>query len=488
MLDINASVIFTFVLYLVIILGIGVYAWLKTQNASDYFLGGRNLSPFVAALSAGASDMSGWVLLGLPGAAYLSGMDNIWIALGLLVGVFLNWSLCAKRLRIASQELGDAVTLPTYLQRRFNDDGKALRAVASMAILLFFLFYVCAGLIGGGKLFEAVFGLDYHLAVVVGAAIVIFYTLFGGFLAVSWTDVFQGLLMSAALLMVPIAVINNVGGSEAFWQSIDSVNPNLLDPFTDKNGEPLSLIAMVSLLGWGLGYFGQPHILARFKAIKSPDAIASATLIAVVWTLSIFIGAILIGLAGNVQFEQALTDSETIFMALVSTLFHPVIAGILLAAILAAIMSTIDSQLLVCSSALAEDLYPLISKAKPSPERRLAVGRYAVAGISIFAILLAMDKDSKVLDVVSYAWAGLGASLGPAMLLSLYWRAMTKQGALAGVIVGGLTVLVWAQFKPQLWGLYELIPGFFLSAVAIIVVSLLSRDKDDHKIDLSSNY
>lgn len=481
MLAINSAVIFTFLLYLAVILGIGLYAWKKTQNASDYFLGGRNLSPFVAAISAGASDMSGWVLLGLPGAAYLSGLDNLWIALGLLIGVAANWLLCAKPLRQASQEL-DVVTLPTYLQRRFDDPGIALRSISSVFILLFFLFYVCAGLIGGGKLFEAVFGLDYYWAVILGTAIVIFYTLFGGFLAVSWTDVFQGLLMSAALLLVPIAVINNVGGTDAFFDRIDQINPAMLDPFTDKDGQALSIITVISLLGWGLGYFGQPHILARFKAIKSIDQVGTATSIALVWTFFIFVGAILIGLAGNVQFAEPVADSETIFMALVSAIFHPFIAGILLAAILAAIMSTVDSQLLVCSSALAEDLYPAIHKGELSPEKRLQIGRYAVGGLSVLALLMAMDKDSKVLDVVSYAWAGLGASLGPAILLSLYWKNMTRQGAFAGVLVGGIVVIVWAQFKTDLWGLYELIPGFFLSAAAIVIVSKLTGASENQAL------
>ncbi|MCV6625574.1 MAG: sodium/proline symporter PutP [Cellvibrionaceae bacterium] len=474
MLAFNSAVISTFLLYLLIILGIGYYAWRRTQNAGDYFLGGRQLSPFVAALSAGASDMSGWVLLGLPGAAYLSGLDNLWIALGLLLGVAANWLFCAKPLRRASEQL-DVVTVPAYLQQRFGGTGVALPSIASVFILLFFLFYVAAGLIGGGKLFEAVFGLDYYLAVLVGTGIVILYTLFGGFLAVSWTDVFQGLLMSAALLLVPVVVMQNSGGAEPFFAKLDAINPALLDPLTDKDGNALSVIAIISLLGWGLGYFGQPHILARFKAIKSAEQVGNATIIALAWTFFIFVGAILIGLAGKVQFASELADSEKVFMALVNALFHPLIAGILLAAILAAIMSTIDSQLLVCSSALAEDLYPLIHKGELSGERRLQIGRYAVGAIALLAVLLAMDKNSKVLDVVSYAWAGLGASLGPAILISLYWQKMSRAGALAGVITGGLTVIIWARYKTELWGLYELIPGFILSALAIVLVSRLGN-------------
>ncbi len=479
MLDVNASIIAAFSFYLLIILGIGLYAWHRTQNANDYFLGGRKLSPFVAAFSAGASDMSGWVMLGLPGYAYLAGIEAGWMSIGLCIGVALNWLFCAKRLRIYSMALGDAVTIPTYLQRRFADNSHWLKTVTAFFIVLFFLFYIGAGLIGGAKLFQSVFGLPYTIAVLSGAAIIVFYTLFGGFLAVCWTDVFQALLMTLGLILVPTLVINLSGGIGDYLEKVNTINPALLDMLSDKTGQPLSIIAIVSLMGWGLAYFGQPHILARFKAIRSKNAVAGAAAIGISWSVIVYITAVLVGLSGIVFIAEPLADSEKVFLVLTNLIFHPVIAGILLSAILAAIMSTVDSQLLVCSSALAEDLYPLISKKQLSSEQQLNIGRYAVAIIAIISTVIALDPNSKVLDVVSYAWGGLGAALGPAMLLSLYWPRMTKQAALAGVLVGGLTVIIWKEISGGIFELYELVPGFFLSALAIIVVSLATKKPDN---------
>jgi len=462
----------TFLAYLLIVLGIGFAAWRRTRNASDYFLGGRRLSPAVAALSAGASDMSGWVLLGLPGAAYASGLEAGWIALGLCLGVGLNWWLTASRLRVYSQQLGDAVTLPVYLQRRFADEGVLLRVLATGFILLFFLFYVASGLIGGGKLFVATFGVPYHGAVLLGAGAIIVYTVFGGFLAVSWTDVFQAALMSAALLAVPLAVMIDAGSVGGFAERVRAIDPNLLDPLRGSSGEPLGLLAIVSLLGWGLAYFGQPHILACFKAIGSHHDVPRAAAVGLAWAVFIYVAAVAVGLSGLVLLGENLGDAEHVFMALVRALFHPLVAGILLAAILAAIMSTVDSQLLVSSSALAEDLYPLLAREALNPVERMRLGRVAVVVLAVAATGLAMDEDSKVLDVVAYAWAGLGAALGPAVLVSLYWPRMNRQGALAGVVTGGLTVIVWRQLEGGLFALYELVPGFLLAVAAIVAVSL----------------
>ena len=481
MAEMSTSINITFFVYLAGVMAIGIYAWIQTKNASDYFLGGRSLSPGVAAISAGASDMSGWVLLGLPGFAYLSGLEAAWISVGLCTGVALNWWLSAKRLRVYSVQLADAVTVPAYLQRRFNDPAPWLKIFSATFILLFFLFYVASGLIGGGKLFVAVFDMDYQYAVIAGAVIVVLYTLFGGFLAVSWTDVFQALLMTLALVVVPIVVITDAGGFSETVAKVEAINPQFLDMFTDNTGAPLTLIAILSSLGWGLAYFGQPHILARFKAIRSPSDVKAAAIIGVSWSVFIYLAAIAVGLAGAVYLSTPLEDSEKVFMSLVAVLFNPVIAGILLAAILAAIMSTVDSQLLVCSAALAEDLYPLVVKESPSAERRLKVGRIAVGGLAIVAMMFAMDPDSKVLDVVSYAWGGLGASLGPAILLSLYWPRMNRHGALAGVLVGGITVIVWSQISGGWFDLYELVPGFFLSVIAIFGVSLLTA-KPEQKV------
>ena len=478
MSELSMSTVVAFLAYVAIVLSIGFYAYLKTKNATDYFLGGRELSPAVSAISAGASDMSGWVLLGLPGYAYLAGLEAAWISLGLVLGVAANWGLMAKRLRLYSEQLDDAVTLPTYLQRRFADNTPWLKSIASLSILLFFLFYVGSGLIAGGKLFNEVFGFDYHIAVFVSVALILFYTLFGGFLAVSWTDVFQGLLMLLALVCVPVLVISQTGGLDEFTAKINLKNPQLLDAFTDINGNALGWMAIISAMGWGLGYFGQPHILARFMAICSASETGQAASIGVIWAFLCYLLAILVGLSGLAYLPEVIADSEKVFIALTGLIFHPLIAGILLAAILAAIMSTVDSQLLVCSSSLAEDLYPLVSKKSLSPEQRLQVGRVAVVVLALMATLLAMNPDSKVLDVVSYAWAGLGASLGPAILISLYWRKMTARGALAGVFVGGATVIIWPQFEGGIFELYSLVPGFGISALAVVVGSLIDNSED----------
>lgn len=474
MTELSAPTIIAFCIYVGIVLAIGIYAYLSTKSATDYFLGGRNLAPAVSAISAGASDMSGWVLLGLPGYAYVAGLEAFWITLGLTIGVAANWMLMAKRLRIYTVILDDAVTIPAYLQRRFGDAKPWLKIIASVSILLFFLFYVGSGLIAGGKLFNAVFGLDYVVAVLTGVVLILFYTLFGGFLAVSWTDVFQGLLMLAALIAVPVVVVSVAGGLGGFGDQVRAINPELLDIFTNASGESLSTLQIISLLGWGFGYFGLPHVLARFKAIRSADDVGVATVIGVSWSFIGYLMAILVGLCGVVYLANPLVDSERVFIELTSVIFHPLVAGVLLAAILAAIMSTVDSQLLVCSSTLAEDLYPMLAEQPLTQEMRLKIGRIAVVAMALMATVLAMKPDSKVLDVVSYAWAGLGASLGPSILLSLYWRSMTAAGALAGVVTGGATVIIWESLSGGLFELYSLVPGFLLSLIAIAVVSSIS--------------
>ena len=465
----------TFVAYLALILAIGVYAYRRTKDASDYFLGGRSLPPAVAALSAGASDMSGWLLLGLPGAAYATGLSSGWIAIGLFTGIVLSWTTMAKRLRIYTYALDDSLTVPAYLHRRFNLTTPWLRTICAFFILLFFLFYVASGLIAGGKLFETVFGWNYQWAVVIGAVAVISYTLFGGFLAVSWTDVFQGLLMSLALVIVPVMVMSDEGGLGSAWSTMRVEHPELMHWMTDNTGTALSVVAVLSSLAWGLGYFGQPHILARFKALRHPDDMPVAASVAAVWSLAGFLGAMCVGLFGHLELTQTLPDGERIFMALVESLFHPLVAGILLAAILSAIMSTADSQLLVSSAALAEDIYHVWFGKQATSESIVKVGRWAVVALSLIAVGVAMDPGSKVLDVVAYAWAGLGAAFGPTILISLYWSRMTGAGAIAGVLVGGITVVVWKQLSGGIFDIYELLPGFVLSAAAIVLVSAVTH-------------
>lgn len=467
----SVGISITFLAYILLMLGIGYVAWKRTSNLSDYILGGRSLGPLPSAISAGASDMSGWLLLGLPGYAYAAGYEAIWIAVGLLAGTWLNWLFVASRLRTYSLSAGDSLTLPSFFENRFNDTSRVLRVICAFFILLFFLFYTSSGLVAGGKLFETVFGLDYTVAVIVGTIAVVSYTFFGGFLAVTWTDVIQGLLMFAALLLVPIMAINADGGWAATSAAMEAKNPEFMDAFTSTDGTALGVLSILSLLGWGLGYFGQPHILARFKAIRSEDDVPAARRIAVIWSGLGLFGALLCGFAAIGYFETPLDDGERAFMLLVDALFHPVIAGVLLAAILAAIMSTADSQLLVSSSALAEDFYKALFRKEASQEELVWVGRFAVVGIAIVACILGLNPDSKVLELVSYAWAGFGAAFGPALILSLFWRNMTRNGAIAGIVVGGATVVIWGNMSGGLLDLYEIIPGFILATVAIVLVS-----------------
>lgn len=469
----------TFILYLTLMLVIGALAYRRTQNLSDYVLGGRSLGTLPSALSAGASDMSGWLLMGLPGYAMAAGYGAFWLAGGLLVGTWLNWLLVAQRLRVYSHRADDALTLPAFFEKRFEDTSHSLRVVSAIFVLVFFLFYTSSGLVAGGKLFETVFGFDYTLAVLLGAAAVISYTLFGGFLAVAWTDVVQGLLMVSALIMVPLFAIGEIGGVGATLAAVEAKNPELLNMFTDAKGETITLIGTLSLVGWGLGYFGQPHILARFKGIKSKDHVPGARRIAVLWSGISMGGACLIGLSAIGYLPEALGDNETVFMVMVDALFHPAVAGILLAAILAAVMSTADSQLLVSSSALAEDFYKALFNQEASQKQLVLVGRVAVIVIAIVATLLAMDKDSKVLELVSYAWAGFGAAFGPALILSLYWKNMTKTGAMAGIVTGGVTVVVWKQLSGGLFDLYEIIPGITFAVIAIVLISKITKAPSD---------
>nr|WP_244343869.1 MULTISPECIES: sodium/proline symporter PutP [unclassified Vibrio] len=480
MIENSFAITTTFIAYLIMMLAIGVIAYKRTANSTDYFLGGRSLGPWPAALSAGASDMSGWLLLGLPGYAYAAGFEAFWLAGGLLVGTWANWLISAKRLRTYSITT-ESLTLPEFLSRRFNDNSKLIQTISAFFILLFFLFYTSSGLVAGGKLFETVFGLDYTTAVIIGTVCVVSYTLFGGFLAVSWTDLVQGLLMSAALLIVPIAAMN--GGLGQLSSDLHNINPELLTLWNDAKGEPLSAIAIISLAAWGLGYFGQPHILARFKATRSNKDLVTARRIAVIWTALSMVGAMLVGLVGLIYVTNSgapkLDDGEKIFMLLVNAMFHPVIAGILLAAILAAIMSTADSQLLVSSSAMAEDLYKQILKKDATSEEIVRVGRFAVILISLIALVLAMTPDSSVLGLVSYAWAGFGAAFGPAIVLSLYWPRMNRNGALAGIVVGGVTIVLWKQFTGGWFDVYEIVPGIILSTLSIVIVSLITGEPED---------
>ncbi|MYL24189.1 sodium/proline symporter PutP [Vreelandella massiliensis] len=472
MVENNIAIAFTFVAYLLLMLVIGIIAYKRTTNLSDYILGGRSLGPWTSAISAGASDMSGWLLLGLPGAAYVSGISASWIAIGLLIGTWLNWLIVARRLRLYSFKASDSLTLPDFFAKRFRDNTQLLRVISAVFILLFFLFYTSSGLVAGGKLFETVFGYDYTIAVTIGTVAIISYTFFGGFLAVSWTDLIQGLMMAAALLIVPVIAFMDIGSTGA-GEALAAQSEHMLSWFRDAStGEALTFVGIVSSLAWGLGYFGQPHILARFAAIRSEREIPAARRIAVTWSALTLVCAVAVGLLGVGFIERELGDGETIFMIMVNAIFHPVIAGVLLAAILAAVMSTADSQLLVSSSALTDDFYKALLRKDAGETELVWVGRFAVIGIAILAYLLALNPDSNVLGLVSYAWAGFGAAFGPALIMALFWRRMNQWGALAGIIVGGVTVVVWAELSGGLFDLYEIVPGVIFAYIAIVVASL----------------
>lgn len=463
-------------LYFITMLGIGVYSYVNTKNnVSGFMLGGRRLGPGVTALSAGASDMSGWMLMGLPGALYVSGLSSIWIAIGLTVGAYLNYLLVAPRLRIYTEIANDAVTMPEFFERRFEDKSHLLRVISSTVIIVFFAIYTTSGVVAGGKLFETSFGLSYELGLYITAGVVVSYSVFGGFLAVSTTDFVQGCIMFVALIMVPVVTLFELGGIFNAHQEVISINPELLSLGS------VSWLAIISAASWGLGYFGQPHIIVRFMAIRSVNDLGTARRIGMSWMIVTLIGAVMVGLTGLAYIsanELTLNDPETIFIFLSTTLFHPLIGGFLLAAILAAIMSTISSQLLVTSSSLTEDLYHTFLRRSASPKERVLVGRLAIMLVALLAVYLAHNRDSSILSLVSNAWAGFGAAFGPVVLLSLFWGRMTLAGALSGMIVGAMTVLVWIYGPFTINGaslssaMFEIVPGFILATLTIVVVSL----------------
>lgn len=477
-MSIGSPLFITFVVYLLLILFIGVKAYQRTHNLGDYILGGRKLGSAVTALSVGASDMSGWLLLGLPGAIYLSGISEVWIGVGLVIGAYCNWLFISQRLRVYSEHAKNSLTLPDYFENRFNDETRILRIVSAIVILVFFTFYTASGLVGGAILFETSFGLDYSIALLSGAFIIVAYTFVGGFLAVSWTDAIQAMLMLAALIIAPLAVIIGNEGSGSVWQQIELAKPESTELFSN-----LSFIGMLSLLAWGLGYVGQPHILARFMAAENTKKLLSARRIAMCWMLLVLFGSVSTGLAGIAYFElQPLDNPETVFITLSQQLFNPWVAGVITAAILSAIMSTIDSQLLVSSSVISEDFYRVFIRPQAREKELLLVSRTAVIVIALLALFIASNRESRVLDLVSYAWAGFGASFGPVIVFSLFWRKMTTLSAIVGMLVGAITVVLWSNIDGGIFELYEIVPGFVLASIFIVLISSLKPA--DNKLSL----
>lgn len=466
----DISAIIAFISYLMLVMLVGVISYMATRSLSDYVLGGRSLGGAVAALSAGASDMSSWLLMSLPGAVYASGMNQIWIAIGLTTGAYLCWRLIAKRLRVYSEIANDSVTLPAFLDNRFRDNTRVIRIIAAVVTLIFFIFYVAAGFYAGGILISRTFGISYTEGLYIGALVIMLYTSIGGFLAVSWTDFFQGTLMLFVLLLVPYFAMKGMGGFEESLQKLLEKQPDYFSVTADLN-----LMKFISLMSWGLGYFGMPHILVRFMSVKSVKEIPLARRICISWMSLSMLGAILVGIVGAINFCHCpLDNQETVFIVLSESIFAPWIMGIILAVILSSSMCAVDSQMLAASSALTEDFYRVILRKNASQKELLWVGRIMCLIIALCGIGLAKTPNQSIMNLVSFAWAGLGATFGAPVVLSLYWKRATRNGIAAGMVAGALTVIVW-HLSGLGTVLYELLPATLMAYLFSVGVSLLDK-------------
>lgn len=474
-LENNWPIALAFILYLVLMMSIGLYYSRRQKNLSSYILGDRQLGPWLTSMSAEASDMSGWMLMGLPGYAYLHGLSAFWTGIGLIVGTWANWVLVSQRLRNYTEVANNSLTIPDYLSNRFEDKKNGLRLICALFIILFFIIYTSSGFVAAGKLFNTIFGIPYLHALLLGAFVVVFYTFLGGFSAVALTDFIQGTMMFFTVLYVPVAATIALGGPMPTLDILSKEGSDFFSFFPDSTGISALLVMIVSSLGWGLGYFGQPHILVKFMAIGDPKELKKSTRIAMTWVLLSLSFAIAIGVVGKAYLSTPLenANAERVFILMAESLSAPFITGIIWSAILAAIMSTSSSQLLVTSSAVSRDLFQAFLKKDASEKTLIRVSRLSVLLVSAIAVYLGSDPNSYIFSIVSYAWAGFGACFGATVLLSLYWKRMTLKGAYAGVIVGGLTVLIWKHF--EWFGLYELVPGFFFSVAAIVIVSLMDK-------------
>ena len=466
------QIIIVFAIYITVILIIAIIGKYVTRNLSDYILAGRRLSGPIAALGAGASDMSSWLTMALPGLIYIKGLQQIWMPVGLLIGAWFNWIFVAKRLRIYTEVANDSLTLPAYLHNRFQDHKRILRLVASVASIVFFTCYAAAGFISGAVLFKELFGLEYIPSLLISSLIIISYTTIGGFLAVNWIDFFQGSLMFVALLIVPIVTVNNLGGVELAVSAVHKINYNYLN-FSD-----IKILGLISLLVWGLGYFGQPHINVRFMAIRTIIELPIARRIYMGWMLLSLFGAIATGFFGIAYYGQHnLQSPDTVFLALSRALFNPWVTGILWSAVLASIMNSVSAHILTTASIVVEDFYHISRKKVVSDRQYLFAGKIIMIIVSILAVLLALDQSKTILDSVAFAWSGLGAAFGPTILCSLYWRRMTKTAAIWGIIVGMVAVLITQQFlnHPDIGSGFVILPGFLLSVLTIVMVTLFTK-------------
>ena len=500
------QIMITMIAYMLAVIVIGLaFARRANRSSEAYFLGGRSLGPWVAAMSAEASDMSGWLLMGLPGVAYWCGIaDASWTAIGLALGTYINWLITSKRLRRYSEKAGNAITLPEFFSNRYHEKRKVIMTIAALFILIFFTVYAASCLVTCGKLFSTLFGFEYVPMMIVGAVFVLIYTIIGGFLAESASDFMQAIVMIIALVVVVVTGTAAAGGLDAVLENARSI-PGFLDffgiatPVTDAagvqqavNGVPqfgeagvYGLLSIVSMLAWGLGYFGMPQVLLRFMAIRTEKELTTSRRIATVWVLISLVVAVFIGVVGRTLFPTALTtasDSENVFILLSTNLLPPLLAGLVMAGILAATISSSDSYLLIAASAFAKNIYQGLMHRKATDKQVLNISRLALLAISVVAIIIALDENSVIFTIVSFAWAGFGATFGPLMLFCLFWKRINRAGAIAGMVSGGVMVFVWNLLVRPLggiWDIYELLPAFLISCVCIVVVSLLTAEPSE---------
>lgn len=503
----SIQMLITMCIYILVVIGIGVYYAKKSnQNSENFFIGGRSLGPWVAAMSAEASDMSGWLLMGLPGVAYWCGLaDAFWTALGLALGTYFNWLIVSKRLRKYSYVAGNAITIPEFFSNRFKENKKIIMTIASLFILIFFSVYAGSCFVTCGKLFKEMFGGDYQVMMLLGALFVITYTFLGGFLAESVSDFMQAILMICSLVVILIVGVGAAGGIDTVIANIKDIPGfieffGMADPVLDEAGKQVvasgvpqfnttpkdySVLSAVSMLAWGLGYFGMPQVLLRFIAIRKADELKRSRRIATIWCVISLAAAVCIGLIGRSAYPDALltsADAESIFVHMSQMLLHPLFAGVVMAGILAATISSSDSYLLIASSAISKNLYQGVIKKNATDKQVMFVSRITLLVVALVGIIIALDENSVIFGIVSFAWAGFGATFGPLMILSLFWKRINRAGAIAGMLSGGISVFVWKLLLKPIGGIfaiYELLPAFIISCIFILIVSLLTKEPSD---------
>lgn len=498
-------ILIAFAVYMCMMVAIGAVYMKKTSNSEDYFLGGRGLGGWVAALSAQASDMSGWMLMGLPGAVYAFGTGQAWIAIGLLAGTILNWIFVSGKLRRYTIKANNSLTLPSFFENRYHDKKRILLTVSSIVIVIFFLVYTASAFAAGGKLFNTVFGVDYKIALTIGAAVILVYTFMGGFMAVCVTDFIQGMLMLIGVLTVPLIALGLVGGVDNMKSLIEASEvaggTASFMSLMESGGKPYTAMEIFSQVAWGFGYFGMPHILVRFMAVRDEKEIKKSKWVAIIWCTISLTFACLIGVIGRAYLyptilgADGVSSSENVFIEMIKKVFMSdfslaFVGGLFLCGILAAIMSTADSQLLVTASAVSEDIYHKIVKPEAESKKVLWVSRITVLVVAVIAYVIALNPNNSIMGLVSNAWAGFGSAFGPLVLLSLYWKRTNLPGAIAGMVSGALTVIIWdyiplvgGQTLGAATGLYSLALGFIISLVLIVVVSLLTKAPDQEIVD-----